>query len=148
MDVESPVHFDEVVRRIRSLWGLGRAGNRIYDAIKRAASAAKRNGRIRRHGNFLWSTTESSVQVRRRCGDPPARIDLICDEEIAEALKLVLKHQFDTLPDDLIVRSSRLLGIQATHETTSKRIKIVIRTLVDGGQIQEMPNGMLHLSKS
>ena len=148
VDVEGPVHLDEVVRRIRSLWGLGRAGHRIYDAISRAASLAKRNGQIGRRGNFLWPTIEGPIKVRRRFGDPPARVHLICDEEIAEALKLVLKHQFDTLPNDLIVQASRLLGIQAIHGATSRRIEIVIRKLVDEGQFQQMPNGMIHLPKS
>ena len=147
VDVEGPVHLDEVVRRIRSLWGLKRSGQRIYDAISRAASLAKRNGQIGRRGSFLWPATEGPIKVRRRYGDPPARIHLICDEEIAEALKLVLKHQFDTLSNDLIVQASRLLSIQAIHDTTSRRIEIVIRKLVDEGQLQQMPNGMIHLPK-
>jgi very-short-patch-repair endonuclease len=148
VEVEGPIHFDEVVRRIRSLWGLKRAGQRIYDAISRATSAAERKGQVRRRGDFLWPATDRVIPVRRRCGDPPAKIELICDEEIAEVVKLVLKYQFATLPNDLIVRSSRLLGIQATRGVTADRIKAVIEKLIDEGELQQMPNGMIHFARS
>jgi len=35
INVEGPIHFDEVVTRIRTLWGLQRAGTRIRDALER-----------------------------------------------------------------------------------------------------------------
>jgi len=147
VDIEGPVHFDEVVRRIRSLWGLKRAGQRICDVISNATLLAERRGQIHRRGNFLWTATARPIPVRRRCGDPPAKINLICDEEIAEAVKLVLRHQYATSPKDLIVQSSRLLGIQATSDAVTKRIKTIIYRLLDQGRLQPTPNGMIDFAK-
>jgi very-short-patch-repair endonuclease len=135
VQVETPVHLDEVVRRIRGLWGLQRSGNRIHAAIERAASIAESRGRIRRRGQFLWAMPAQSAIPRRRSGDPPAKIELVCDEEIAEAVKLVLKAQFATLLDDLITETSRILGIQATHQATHSRIDSVVSGLVKRGAL-------------
>jgi len=148
VDVEGPVHFDELVRRIRFIWGLKRAGQRIYDVISNATLLTEREGQIHRRGNFLWPATARPIPVRRRYEDPPAKINLICDEEIAEAVKLVLKHQYATSPTDLIVQSSRLLGIQATSSAVTKRIKTIINKLLDQRELQPTPNGMIDFAKS
>lgn len=147
VDVEGPVHFDEVVRRIRSLWGLRRAGQRICDAIGKAALLANQKGQVRQGGDFLWPATDRPIRVRRRCGDPPAKIDLICDEEIAEAIKLVLKSQYATQPTDLITRTSRLLGIQATSSAVAERVKTIIERLLDQEELRQMPNGMIRFAQ-
>ncbi|MGH7808590.1 MAG: DUF3320 domain-containing protein, partial [Thermodesulfobacteriota bacterium] len=148
VETEGPVHFDEVVRRIRSLWGLKRAGERINKVLEEAAYLAEISGKIRRQGKFLWPVYMREAPVRKRSDDPPPKIDLICDEEIAEAVKLVLKYQHGTLPDDLIVQASRLLGVQATRSETFSRISSVIEKLKVEGLLREMPNGMIDFTTS
>lgn len=147
VEIESPVHFEEVVRRIRTHCGLGRAGNRIKDAIDRAVTYATRMGHVNRQGDFIWSNN-GTVQVRCRRGDPPAKIEYICDEEIAEAIKMVLIRQFATPLDDLIVQSSRLFGIQSTRGAISERIRKIIDSLVKLDELQYLSNGMIDLNNN
>lgn len=142
--VEGPVHLDEVVRRIRTLWGLKRAGQRIANAVAVGADYAVRAGLVRQRGNFLWPAGEAAVAVRRRSGDPPPKADLICDEEIVEAFRLVLKYQFATSPEDLVLRASRLFGFQAMHAQTAGRLRVVLKVLVERGELEEKANGMIH----
>lgn len=82
--------------------------------------------------------------MRRRCGDSPAKINLTGDEEIGEAIKLVLKHQFDTPPNELGIQASRLLGFQVTLGETLQRIENIIHQLLNKGDLQKRPNGMIH----
>lgn len=46
---ESPVHRDEIITRLRTLWGLQRADERIRTAVQRGGGAAARCERL----NFL-----------------------------------------------------------------------------------------------
>jgi len=147
VEVEGPIHFDEVVRRIRVLWGLGRSGRRIREALRRAADMAQVQGQIHQRGDFLWSAGDRAIPVRHRGGDVPAGIELICDEEISEAIKLVLKAQYDTRPEDLITVSARLLGIRVTTRSVAERIQTIMNNLVEREVLQRMPNGMLHLTQ-
>ena len=144
--VEGPVCVDEVVRRIRLLWNRARAGDRARQAIEEGVRAAAANGRVVRRGDFLWSPGEALPRVRRRLQDPPARMALICDEEIAEAVKLVVRYQSATLLDDLATQTSRLLGIQSTSAGARDRIESVIRGLLQGGALRELQNGMIDLA--
>ncbi|HYC58056.1 MAG TPA: DUF3320 domain-containing protein [Thermoanaerobaculia bacterium] len=123
--VEGPVHVDEVVRRIRTIWGLQRAGNRIREAIDRGVQMAVRQQVIAREGEFL-RIPNAPVIVRRRNGDPPGRVELISDAELAEALQLVLRSEFSTPRAELIDAAARRVGIQATTSGVASRLSIVI----------------------
>ena len=147
VEVESPVHFKEVVRRIRTHRGLGRSGNKITDAIDKATKLARSKGDITIKRNFLF-INDGNVQARCRSVDPPAKIELICDEEVAEAVKIVLKKQFSTPLDELIVQTSRLLGFQATRVTVSKQIREVVCALIEKGELQHLSNGMINLKSN
>jgi very-short-patch-repair endonuclease len=126
--VEGPVHVDEVVRRIRTLWGLQRAGNRIREAIERGVQIGVRLRAVARDGEFL-SVPNAAVIARRRDGDPPARVELISDAELSEAVLAVLRAQFATPREELIDAAARRVGIQATSSAVAARLSAVI----DGG---------------
>jgi superfamily I DNA and/or RNA helicase/very-short-patch-repair endonuclease len=146
VEVEGPIHLDEVIRRIRSDLGYKRTGYKIRDAIIKAAALAKREGNILRKSDFLWPVNNQVVPVRRRGGDLPAKIDLICDEEIAEAIKLVLKNQFATFSEELVLQSSRLLGFRATSEVVANRIDSIIRKMIKQKELKHLPNEMIDLA--
>src|SRR3546814_20360608 len=65
VEVEGPVHLDEVTTRIREAWGLKRAGARIQDAVERAVEVSVRADRLERSGAFL-SIPGRSPRVRKR----------------------------------------------------------------------------------
>jgi hypothetical protein len=51
--IEGPLHIEELVVRVRGVWGLQRAGQRIQAAVEKAITAALNAGRIERKGDFL-----------------------------------------------------------------------------------------------
>ncbi|MBN1917710.1 MAG: DUF3320 domain-containing protein [Verrucomicrobia bacterium] len=148
VNVEGPIHVDEAIRRIRSLWGLARTGDKAYATILTATWAAEDRGWIERRGLFLWPGDQRPVPVRRRTDDPPPRLDLICEPEIAEAVKRVLQFQHATVADELVVQASRLLGFKLTARTTADRMHRIVDELVAGGDLVTLPNGMLALPEA
>ena len=146
VEVEGPVHFEEVVRRVRSLWGLDRSGSRIRSVLQRAIIVAERGGEVARRGDFLWLRNQTDVSPRRRTVDPPPKIEFICDEEIAKAVFLVLKAQFATAADDLIIQTSRVFGIQATSSQAAGAIRKVVDGLLAKGMLSAQANGLLQRS--
>ena len=65
VQVESPVHEDELTARVRDLWGLGRAGSRIQGIVARGIRALLVSGRCQREDACLF-LREAPVQVRSR----------------------------------------------------------------------------------
>jgi hypothetical protein len=144
---EGPIHVHELIRRMRSLWGLGRTGDRIVDVGKQAIRAAVRQGRVEMRGKFLWAPNRLKVKVRKRTDDPKPDIELICEEEIQEAVRLVLTAQFSTAMEDLAVAASRLFGFQATRDDTSRQIQSVIKAMISSGELEQMPTGAIHFAR-
>ncbi len=147
VDMESPVHITEVIRRIRIAWGIKRAGKRIQDAITDAITLSRENGDVILQDEFLYSKNNTIV-VRRRSGDPPAKINLICDEEIAEAAKIVIRTQFASPMAEVVRQTSRLFGIKVTRGATGKRIEGIIQKLIENGELEIQSNGMINFPKS
>ena len=53
VQIEGPIHKDEIARRITSLWGLQRTGPRIAEAISSAVEAGIRSGKLRAELDFI-----------------------------------------------------------------------------------------------
>ena len=66
VDVESPVHSDEVARRVPRAAGVNRIGDRIRRALKTGARHASRSGAIKIKGEFYYSPVQREVTVRDR----------------------------------------------------------------------------------
>ncbi len=145
--VEGPVHVDAVVLRIRSLWGVKRAGARIKHAIEAGILKAQRkrqaNRRMLRRGDFLWRVEACELQVRRR--ENPT-IEWICDEEIAEAMKRVLEAQGAMPPDALVTEAGKLLGYKSTGRTLVQRMRPLLDNFIQEGTFHLAANGMVTLS--
>ncbi len=145
VEVEGPIHFNEVVRRLRNYWELKRAGKRIQNAIANAiVLSANRNDLIVKD-DFLYHKN-APIKVRKRVNDPPAKIELICVEEIGQAIRIVLETQHATSPDDLVTQVAHLLGFKVTRAATAQRINEVIENWIKIGELEKMPNGMLNFT--
>ena len=145
VNTEGPVHFNEVLQRIRKAWDLKRAGRRVRALVSEAADLAEKDGAIVHKDEFLWPSNMENPPVRRRGDEIPASIDLICNEEIAEALQTVLRRQFATLPEDLVIQAGRILGFASVRQKTEEQIQAVLEGLLEGGALVRQPNGMIGL---
>ena len=147
VEVEGPIHFDEVVKRVRTYWGLKRAGKRVKSIIREAVELAILDGKIYQKDNFLY-LTDGNIRVRERGGKIPAKMDLISSEEIEEAIKMVIREQFATAPDELVKQVSRIFGFKVARGATAKRIKEIVDELKAEGILEEHADGMLDLTKT
>ncbi len=114
--VEGSVHLDEVVARLRTAWGLQRAGARIQSAVANAVSVAVHRGRLIREGDFL-STPGQAVVVRDRSAVASStlrRPEMLPPREIEAAILQVVKESLGAGTDEIVTAVSRLFGFKAT----------------------------------
>lgn len=142
VEIEGPIHYDELVRRIRTYWGLSRAGRRVQEVMKEAIKLGLMDGQIIQKGDFLYYK-DAPVVVRRRTGNPPAKMDLISPEEIEAAVRIILESQYATQTNELVREVSRLFGAKVTRGPAITRIKGVINDMIQKGEIEERPDGMV-----
>jgi very-short-patch-repair endonuclease len=127
VEIEGPVHLDEITARIRTLWGLHRAGTRIRTAVLRAVEAAARGGMI--EGGPFYRTPQQSVVVRDRSHSSASlrKPEMLPPEEIDAAILKSVDDNFGAARDELAQDISRRFGFAAT----STQIRAVIEARVD-----------------
>ncbi|MFY9200274.1 MAG: DUF3320 domain-containing protein, partial [Methanosarcina flavescens] len=144
---EGPIHAELLPQRIKSHTGIPRMLGKIKQRIYDAADTAENSGKIRVKGEFYWPVSEPACLLRRRAGDAPAKIEWICDEEIKEAIHFVLNSQYSTPLEDLIVQTSRVLGIKTTRKNTSERIEKLILSGIEDSELTVLPNKMIYFAE-
>jgi very-short-patch-repair endonuclease len=137
--VEGPVHIDEVIERIRSAWGLKRAGGRIQQAIEDAAKVAVGNGKVTREGDFL-AVLDVDVIVRDRSlaiSTTLRRADRLPPAEIAVAILDIVRGNFGATRDQIVQAVSRAVGNKATSSTVREMIEGEINRVAEEGRLVE-----------
>ena len=134
--VEGPVHIDEIIRRIADAAG-ARVTRKVRQNLSRAIDNTAKSGNIAKRGKFLWLVgMKRPVPIRDRSSVPKSmKIELISAEEIAEAIKLVVKHSYGIDRESAVKESGRLLGFKRVSKETKATIDSVIGKLVRSGDL-------------
>ncbi len=139
VDVESPVHFDEVILRIRKAAGVGRAGSRIRAQMRLGAVVGARRKLYRiDERDFLWRPEQEAAEVRRRDGDIPSSLrnpSRIASEEIETALVHAVRVSYGIRSADAAGEAIRLFGFKRSGTKIAKRFRQVLEELVAQGTI-------------
>ena len=134
---EGPIHESEIVVRIRSAWGLARAGNRIRDAVQAAIKAAKRKGEI--SGGPFYLVPGQQVIVRSR-GEVDSntlrRPEILPPEEVKVAIAQVVEENFGAERDQLAQAVARLFGFGATSAQLREVVESALTDLLESGQLR------------
>ncbi|MFC3695557.1 DUF3320 domain-containing protein [Chenggangzhangella methanolivorans] len=148
---EGPVHLEEVTIRIRSAWGLQRAGNRIQSAIERAADVAAGSGRVSWSlGRFLKVPgTGAKVRDRRDVQSTTLRKpEMLPPDELKEAVRHVVSTNFGATEDEVVLTVSRLLGFKATSAQLRDVILAQVKTLLDASELSRSGDLLVATSKA
>ena len=141
---EGPVHEDEVVARVRDLWGLGRAGNRVQDSVAKAVRSVLVKRACTREDGFL-SIAGAPVPIRNRqdVSSPGLRKpDMLPPTEIRSAiLALIDAHHGATRPETPVA-VARIFGFKSTSSQLRSAIELQVAKLQRQAVIEAV-NGML-----
>lgn len=131
VDIEGPIHEEEVGRRLATVWGLDRAGSRIQDAARRALEALEREIAVRSEGAF-WSSTRAEAVYARDRSDAQSgtlrKAEYLPPAEVSVAAKEVLRDNVRVPMNDLVVEIARRLGFQRTGQDLQEVILKVIKS--------------------
>lgn len=138
VEVESPVHEGEVVRRIVEAAGYQRAGSRLRRAVRRGIAHATLRSQIEGRGQFLWASDGTPVTVRDRGALPPSarKMDLVAPEEIEAAVLKVVDAAVGIAAEEACVEVARLFGFARTTTAMREPISGAISRLTERGAVE------------
>ena len=144
VDIESPVHTDEVLRRLREACGISRAGRRIREAFAAGLGHGRDQAMFSQHSSFLWRAQERPVVIRKRDSDASPSSVHFAPEEIAEAICLVAEVSFGGSPPDVINRAAKLFGIQSVSKVTATDFQKAFDAALVAKRIRVDEDGLVH----
>lgn len=136
VETEGPVHESEIVMRIRDAWGLGRAGNRIRDAVQNGINLAARQGQI--SGGPFYSIPGRTPTIRDRARVQSAGLrkpENLPPEEIHAATLKVIDENYGAPREQLIVTVARLFGFLSTSSQLRTILDHAVEELLRDGRV-------------
>ena len=140
IDEEGPIHFEEIVSRVRDLWGLGRAGNRIQAAVTEALRHHASTGGLQVEAD-CYMRAGKAVAVRDRSSIDSSSLkkpELLPPQEIRQAILRLVAASHGAVRGEVVVAVARSLGIQSTSQQLRQRILSQIDLLLDKQQLSEV----------
>lgn len=136
---EGPIHLEEIVARVRDLWGLGRAGSRIQAAVKDAVRHEAQTGMLTVEDE-CYMRSDAVITVRDRSSAPSRSLkkpELLPPQEIREAVLQLVKLAHGVGREEVVVAVARMMGFQATSQQLGERILGQIDLLVRRNELVE-----------
>jgi very-short-patch-repair endonuclease len=137
---EGPIHEEEIVTRVRTLWSKGRAGSRIHDAVARAIRALETSKSCVRIDRCLM-LPGCNVRVRNRASvsSPTLRKpEHLPTVEIHAAILLLLEANHGAARNEIPTAVARLFGFQSTSSQLKTLLDSQVHILVRTGKIEEI----------
>lgn len=131
VEIEGPIHIDEIARRVGAAFGKARTGGRIVEATKRALQAAKRrsDSQLRQVGQFVLTDEQmASPPVRDRSKESGnvLKAEYLPPIEILAAASRIRAESGLMSPEELTRSVARLLGFQRVGPDLSEAISAVV----------------------
>ncbi|WP_443748604.1 DUF3320 domain-containing protein [Asticcacaulis solisilvae] len=137
VEQEDPVHADEVVTRVRSLWGLPRTTPKLKSLVAAALAYNQAQGVIDEDDGF-WRVPDSQIHIRDRSRVTSANLrkpEMLPPAEIDAAVLKIVGDNYGAARDDLIPAVARLFGFGSTSAALRTRIEERVSALTADGQL-------------
>jgi very-short-patch-repair endonuclease len=138
--VESPVHFDEVVRRIREAAGLASAREATRDAVWRGVRRVIMEGQVLYDGPdspFLWRNPRHDPLVRDRSAFPDhfRTLATIHPAELKASLLQAVRLSYGLRPEEASSVALRSLGFERPTDQLRDIMNAYVRGLLDTSEL-------------
>jgi very-short-patch-repair endonuclease len=147
--VEAPIHTKEVITRIREFWGVGRAGSRIQEKIRKAADLLTESGKIHQDGEFLLMP-DQEITVRDRSSAQSTSLmktEMLPPMEIQAAIMHIIKANHGVSEEEIAVGVGRMLGFRSTSQQLKTIVTQEVQSLLTSDRIIEHA-GFLKLTEN
>ncbi len=146
IEIEGPVHRNEIARRAASLWQLQRAGKRVVRLVNNALVQASKSGRVVPVGPFYTLAGQTDIPVRSRAEVASSYLRkprYLPPQEICQALRVLVESHLGVEPEEAVVETARLFGFRSTSSQLREAIQQQLKYLMESGEM-DMRNGKMY----
>ena len=139
IEIEQPIHFDELCRRVAPLYGNYKATSKIRNEVQMAFKYHLSDA-VKQEKGFITLADFDNLQVRipSSTDDYIRPIANISDDELALAMSTIVEHCFGIAPEDLFVETARVFGFKRTGENIVSSLRRVYNDMLTNCQVKEV----------
>lgn len=148
VEIEGPIHREEVGRRYATVCGKDRAGNRIQEAVAQGLDFARQAGLLHADAQFYSVTATTSCTPRDRSNAQSITLrkpDMLPPLEIRTGLLSVVRDHVGVEPPAAVVAVARMFGFQRTRAELQRVIEEQVRELLGSGALLISNGNRLYL---
>lgn len=138
VQIEGPIHKDELARRVASACGKERAGNRVQTTVKSALAVAVKKGELTSNKQFIDMPIAGECLPRNRSDVTSLTLrqpEMIPPVEIQAAIRSVVSTQIGADAKAVISEVARLFGFKRTGNELQKAFELELRAALGDGVI-------------
>ena len=137
LELEGPIHRDEVARRVAILCGQERTGQRVVRMVEDALDVATARGDAVAEGDFFNAGSQSEIRIRNRGSVPFPNLrkpEYLPPAEVrAAVIRLVTEHVGPTRNEVITTTARLLLGFTKTSYRLRELIERELQQVIDSG---------------
>ncbi len=139
IEIEQPIHFEELCRRVAPLYGNQKATSKIRNEVQMAFKYHLSDV-IKQEKDFITLVDFDNLQVRipSSTDDYIRPIAYISDDELALAMTTIVEHSFGITPEGLFIETTRVFGFRRTGENIVSSLRRVYNDMLTNGQFKEV----------
>lgn len=129
---EAPISRDQLCKRVLSMWGISRIGNRIDAHFSRLFSRMNLNYTLTGKDFFFWRSNQDAEQYLNYRVYMTTASD-ISPEEVSVAVKEILEEQISLLQSDLVRETAKIFGFARIGNIVESSMQRGIQKAIDRG---------------
>ena len=133
IEIEQPIHFEELCRRVAPIYGNEKATSKIRNLINNAFNT-ELAGIIKQNNDFVTMVDFDFEHLQVRVPNSKdyyiRPIIYISDEELAKAMSIIVQHSFGIDPENLFVETAREFGFKRTGEKITSSLRRVYNDML------------------
>lgn len=141
IEVEAPIHFQELLNRVSAYWGISRQIGSIKKRLRTVLQHPLLTEEVEGRGEYYWKKDcdpETYKDVRNFRSDGSLRkFSMICSEEVVAAGRLVLERSISLSRSQLIKDTAKILGYSRVGQKSKVRVEAAIDKLIELGQAKQ-----------
>jgi very-short-patch-repair endonuclease/Cdc6-like AAA superfamily ATPase len=148
VEVEGPIHLEEIGRRFATVCGKDRAGGRIQAAVQEHLRFAEKAGWLHRAGSFYSLAPLEQCQPRDRSSCSSLTLksaEMLPPAEIRTGLRTVVSEHVGVEPTAAIVEVARMLGLRRTGSEIKDAIEQQLRAMLGEGVLRIEHDNRIYL---
>ena len=146
IEIEAPVHRDEVIRRAADIYHVERLTDKLESLLAAALEDAVHAKKVTEAGGFFRLAEAAAVGAVRNRADVASpglrKPERLPPAEVRLALTQVVKAAIGVSREDAVIEASRLLGFSSTRRPLRELLERELARLIESGAVEAREEGV------